>query len=114
MQRLEQRHRVALLGKQRRAGQAGRAGTDDGDLDAVGLSLFRHGVDVLAVPVGNEALQTADRDRLALVAADALGFALRLLRTDTAGKSGQRVSISDDLIGLFKVALGDLMDEFAY
>ena len=32
----------ALLGKQRRAGQAGRAGADDSDLDAVGLSLFRH------------------------------------------------------------------------
>ena len=86
VQRLKQGHRIALLGKQRRAGQAGRAGADDSDLDAVGLSLFRHGVDVLAVPVGDKALQTADRDWLALVAADALGFALRLLRTDTGRK----------------------------
>ena len=112
VQRLKQGHRIALLGKQRRAGQAGRAGADDSDLDAVGLSLFRHGVDVLAIPVGDKALQTPDRDWLALVAADALGFALRLLRTDTAGKGGQRIGIGDDLIGLFEVALGDLMDKF--
>ena len=111
VQRFKQGHRIALLGKQRRAGQAGRAGADDSDLDAVGLSLFRHGVDVLAVPVGDKALQTADRDWLALVAANAFGFALRLLRTDTAGKGGQRIGIGDDLISLFKVALSNFMDK---
>ena len=111
MQRLKQGHRIALLGKQRRAGQAGRAGADDSDLDAIGLSLFRHGVDVLAVPVGDKALQTADGDRLALHAAHALGLALRLLRTDTAGERGQRVRGGDDLIGRSEIALGDLGNE---
>ena len=64
---------------------------------------------LLTVPVGDEALKTADGDRLALDAADALGLALRLLRTYTAGQGGQRVGIGDDLIGLFEVAFGDLV-----
>ena len=56
VQRFKQGHRIALLGKQRRAGQTGRAGADDSDLDAIGLGFFRHGVDILAVPVGDKAL----------------------------------------------------------
>ena len=76
-----------------RARQTRRAGADHGDLDAVGLRLLRHGVDILAVPVGDKALQTADGDRLTLDAADALGLALRFLRADTAGQSRQRVGL---------------------
>ena len=47
------------------------------------------GVDVLAVPVGHKALQTADANGLALDAADALALALALLRADTAADGGQ-------------------------
>ena len=112
VERFEDRDLVALLGKLGRAGKARRTGADDGDLDAVGRDLLRHGVHVLAVPVGNKALQTADGDRLALHAAHALGLALRLLRTDTAGERGQRVRGGDDLIGRGEIALGDLCDKF--
>ena len=97
VQRLKQGHLIALLGKQRRAGQAGRAGADDRDLQAVGLGLLRHGVDVLTVPVGDEALKTADGDRLALVAADALDshcVSCGQTRPDRAGSELCMVMIS--------------------
>ena len=48
---------------------------------------------VLARPVGDEALEVADGHRLALLAADALDLALRLLRADAAGDAGQRVVV---------------------
>ena len=58
---LENGDLIAHLGQVAGAGQAGGAGADHGDLVAVGLGLLRHGVQhVLAVPVGHEALQTAD------------------------------------------------------
>ena len=45
----------------------------------------------LALPVGDEALQVADADGLALLAQHAAGFALIFLRADAAGDGGQRV-----------------------
>ena len=67
---------------------------------------------VLAVPVGDEALQAADRDRLALDAADALALALGFLRADAAGQRGQRVGRGHDLISSGEVALCDLGNKF--
>lgn len=90
---------------------AGGAGADDGDLDAVALGLLGHLVDILAIPVGDKALQPADGDRLALHAAHALALALRLLRADTAGQGGQSIRGGDDLVSAEKIALGDLCDE---
>ena len=104
---------IAHAGEIARAGQTGRAGADDRDAVTVGNGLldFCVGVGVGGVPVGDEALQTADADALALDAADALALALMLLRADAAADGGQAVGGGDDLVGLFKLALGDLGDE---
>ena len=104
---------IAHAGEVARAGQTGRAGADDGDAVAVGNGLLdlRVGVGVGGVPVGDEALETADADALALDAADALALALMLLRADAAADGGQAVGGGDDLVGFFKLALGDLGDE---
>ena len=104
---------IAHAGEVARAGQTGRAGADDGDAVAVGNGLLdlRVGVGVGGVPVGDEALETADADALALDAADALALALMLLRADAAADGGQAVGGGDDLVSLFKFALGDLGDE---
>ena len=111
VQRLEHGDVIALLGQITRAGQAGGAGADDGDLVAVarGLGSGLGGVGV--VPVGDEALETADADGLALLAAHAMHLALALLRTDTAADGGQGGGLVDDLIGALEVPLGDLRDE---
>ena len=68
-------------------------------------------MDVLAVPVGHEALQTADADRLILDAAGAFALALALLRADAAADGGQGGGAVDDLIGGLEVALGHMADE---
>ena len=102
---------VAQLGQVACSGQTGRACTDDGDLVAVPLGHDGCGVHVLAVPVGDEALQAADAHGLVLDAAGALALALALLRADTAADSGQGGGTVDDLIGGFKVALGHMTDE---
>ena len=102
---------IALLGQLARTGQAGGAGANDGNLDAVALGLLGHLVDILAIPVGDKALQPADGDRLALHAAHALALTLGLLRADTAGQGGQSIRGGDDLVSAEKIALGDLGDE---
>ena len=111
VQGLENGDLVALLGQIAGAGQAGRAGTDNGHLHAVGGGLLGLGVHVLPVPVGNKALQTADGHRLALNTPDALALALALLGADTAGQSGQGIGGGDDLVGSLEIALGYLMNK---
>ena len=64
------------------------------------------------VPVGDEALEAADRDRFALDAAHTLALALRLLRTYAAADGGQGGGALDHLIGGLEIAGGDLLDEF--
>ena len=66
---------------------------------------------VVAVPVGDKALETANADGLALDAADALAFALVLLRADTAADGGQRAGLGNYVVGGLKVALGDVFDK---
>ena len=92
-------------------GQAGRACADDGDLVAVGRRHDGGGVDIFTMPVGHEALQTANADGLVLDAAGTLALALALLRTDTAADGGQGRGTIDDLIGGFEVTLGHMADE---
>ena len=111
VQSLVDRDLVAQLGQITGSSQAGRACADDGDLVAVGCRHDGSGVDVLAVPVGHEALQTADADRLILDAAGALALALALLRADAAADGGQGGGAVDDLIGGLEVALGHMADE---
>ena len=112
MQRLEDGDLIALPGQIGGTGQTGRAGTHHGYLLTVGLGLLGHGVHILPVPVGDEALQTADGHGLTLDAPDAAGFALGLLGADAAGKGRQGVGGGDDLVGGRKVTLGNLLDEF--
>ena len=102
---------VAQLGQITGSGQAGRACADDGDLVAVGCGHDGSSVDVLAVPVGHEALQTADADRLILDAAGTLALALALLRADAAADGGQGGGSVDDLISGLEVSLGHMADE---
>ena len=66
---------------------------------------------VVAVPVGDKALETANADGLALDAADALAFALVLLRADTAADGGQRAGLSDHMVSSLKITLGHMLDE---
>ena len=102
---------VAQLGQITRNGQTGGACADDSDLVAVRGGGNGLGVDIVAVPVGNKALETADTNSLALDAADALALALMLLRADTAADGGQRAGLRNDVVGGLKVALGDVLDE---
>ena len=111
VQRLEDGDLIAHAGQIARAGQAGRAGADDGALVAVGLGTGGLGLFVLHGVVGNKALQTADRDRLALDAAHALAFTLALLRADTAADGGQGGGLLDLGGGLEELALSDERDE---
>ena len=104
-------HVVAELGQVARAGEAGRAGADDRDAVAVGGDLLGHLVGVFAVPVGDEALQTADADGLALDAAHALALALLLLRADTAADGGQGAVLKDLVVSALEVLLTDAGDE---
>ena len=62
-------------------------------------------------PVGDEALQGADRDRLALLGADAEPLALRLLRADAPGDAGQGVVVEQRLGGTVEIAAGEALDE---
>ena len=65
---------VAELGQIARDGQAGRACADNSDLVAIGRGGGGLGMYVVAVPIGDKALQAANADGLALDAADALAF----------------------------------------
>ena len=93
------------------AGEAGGAGTDDGDLFAlggcIGGGFDAHG----AGGIRHIALQLADGDGLSLDTADADAFALALLRTYTAADSGQSGGLADHIVGAFNIALFDFCDK---
>ena len=94
------------------AGQGRRAGTNDCHFVAVGSGNFRIGQVFLAhMIVSDKALQTADADALAVLAADALTFALFLLRADTAADSGKAVGGGDDLISGIKITFCNFCDK---
>jgi hypothetical protein len=68
---------------------------------------------VLALPVGHEALEAADRDRLLPLAEDAVQLALVLDRADAAADRRQQVPPPDRLRGLVEAAQRDRADEVA-
>ena len=111
VQRLKYGDLVSLPSQVAGAGQACGAGADDRHLVTVGSGLFRRGGAVGVVPVSHEPLQTADAHGLALLAPDAVFLALALLGADAAAHGGQGAGGGDDLIGLFKIALGNLGNE---
>ena len=108
MQAFEHGHIHAEAGKVARTGDGGRAGADAGHAllqpdDARGT--FMLGV------VGHEAFEAADGHGLALLAKDALAFALLFLRAHTAAHSRKRAVLVDDAVGFVDVALGHFGDE---
>ncbi len=62
-------------------------------------------------PVGDVPLEVPDRNRGALLGADADLLALRFLRADPAGDAGERIVVEKGLGGRVNVALGDEVDE---
>ena len=97
--------RVARLGELAGGRQAGRPGAHDGHAaPGVRVVAALQLVEVLQGPVGHEALQGADRHRLALLAADAETLALRLLGADAAGDAGEGVVIEKQFGGPLEVA----------
>ena len=111
MQSLKHGDVITLPGQVAGAGQAGGTGTHHSHTVTVGSRLLRSAGSMLTVPVGHEALQTADAHRLALDAADAVLLALALLGADTAADGGQSGGSGDDLISGLEIALGDLGNE---
>src|SRR5690606_38451156 len=85
------------------SGQAGRAGTDDGDLLA-GLvaGRLRHHPAVFTGLVDDGALDGLDADRLARDVQRTRGFTRR--RADAAGEFGELVGRVQDIDGLAPVA----------
>ena len=110
---LENGYFVSLVHQITGSGQSGRAGTDNGNLLAVGWDFFYFIIaDVLSVPIRYETLQSAYSNRLALDSANALSFALGFLRAYTAAHCRQGVGGSNHFIGTGKIPLGYLCDEF--
>ena len=92
VQRLVNGHVVAELGQFARGRQAARAGADHRHFPAAGRrDGERLRLRVLAGPIRHVALQVADGHRHALVAADALDFALGFLRAHPPGDRRQGV-----------------------
>ena len=110
-QLLEHGHVITQQSQVPGAGDAGRAGTDDGDFLA--LLLHNGGVHAVAgcVPVSDEALQAADAHGLTAHRMGAVLFALLLLGADTAADGRHGASHGDDVIGGLEITLSDLGNE---
>ena len=107
---LEDRDLIAVAGELAGAGDAGGAGTHDGDLLAVGrLDLGVMGE--LGGVVAEEALELADGDGAVLVVEDAVALALVLLRAHAAADGRKQARLADDVEAATEVSLADLLDE---
>ena len=109
-ERLEDGDVEALASKLAGAGDAGRAGANDGDLLAA-FGLADGCAANLGGHVANHALQLADSDCLALTAQDALTLALVLLRAHATADGRQQVVALDGLERAAPVLFADLADE---
>ena len=112
VQRFKYADLVAFARQIARAGEAGRAAADYGNLVTVGGGNIAGGGGMGVMPIGNKALQTAYADGFALYAAHALGFALGFLRANTAANRGQAGIAGNHLVCAFKVHFAYLCDEF--
>ena len=100
-------HAVAVAREVVGAGEARRAGADDGDLLAVVVVFLRdEGKVAVELLVGDELFDLVDGDGLVKAAACALVFAV--VRADAAANRRERVLALDDLEGLEILALGRL------
>ena len=105
---IAERHQIA------RDGQRGRAGADEGDALAVLLARDRRqiGADV-ALVVGGDALQPADRHRLLLDPAAPAGRLARAV-AGAPENAGEDVRIPVDHIGVGVAPVGDQPDVFRH
>ena len=116
VERLEHDRLVAEAPQVARAGQARRARADDGDAPA-GRRADGGQLDaaLLALPVGQERLDLADRDGEAEVLVDlghhAVLLALALLRADAPADGGQEVGLLDEPDRAAEVPLGHELQE---
>ena len=113
MERFENRNLVAFFREIPRAGKAGRPRADDGNALRVCRDFrLRDRFAFFERTVGDETLEAADADGLALLAEDAVFLALVFLRADAAADGRQRVRFLDFRDSAVIVALFDLRDEF--
>ncbi len=111
MKSFEDRHFISHFRQIAGSRQPGRTGSYDGHLMPVGFRFFKRDIVLCAMRVGHEPLETADRDRFGLDAADAVFFALAFLRTNTAAYSWQRGREADDPVGFLEIAFFYLFDK---
>ena len=90
--------------------EPGGAGADHRDLAEAAGERRRPGLREPGV-VPHEALEPPDAHRLDLLADDALGLALRLLRADAPADRGEEVGLVDDAEGAVVVAHDQVADE---
>ena len=113
MEGFKNRDIIAHFAQIPRAGKAGRPGTDNGNLVAVGCRNFdRRLIFLCIVVISYKTLQAANGNTLALFATDAFALALFFLWADTPAYSRERIRGSEDVIGGIKVFLDDLRNKF--
>jgi hypothetical protein len=115
VQRLEHRDVVALLHQVARHGQRGGAAADARHL-LPGRGGARRQAELARVglPVGDETLQVADRERVELLPHHAGALALVLLRADAPGHGGQHVVLAHLGGSGLVVSLLHQLDELAH
>ena len=112
VQRFVNGNLIALVYQIARAGKSRRACADDGNFVTVAFHRFDFFItEVRRVPVRDEAFQSADRNRFALLAVHAFALALIFLRADTSADCRQGAVLSDNLVSCFKISLCHLLDE---
>jgi hypothetical protein len=66
---------------------------------------------VCGCPVRDKTLKPSDRDRVAVLTPDALGFTLSFLRTDAAGCGRKRIPAVEDFGRRLKISHGNLTEK---
>ncbi|OPZ20292.1 MAG: hypothetical protein BWZ10_00699 [candidate division BRC1 bacterium ADurb.BinA364] len=112
LQSLEHCHFMAQTAQIARYGQSGRTGADDGHPFAGRSGQRRHfNLARIALVIGSEPLQPADRHRLILDADDTLALALLLLGADSPADGRQRVLLLNFARRFEELAFLDQGDE---
>ena len=103
---------IALVYQIARAGKSRRTCADDCNLVTVAFHRFDFFItEVCRMPVRDEAFQSADRNRFALLAMHAFALALIFLRADTSADCRQGAVLGNDFVSRFKISLCHLRNE---
>jgi hypothetical protein len=111
VERLVHRDFAPGLGHVGGAGHSGRARADDAYAETARFDVRDVGPAFPDGHISDEALETADGDRLQARADGAGALALCFLRADAAAHRGEQVGVGDDVVGAPEVLLPDLPDE---